>query len=90
MSRKPSSGLSGIDELGLLDKGQNKIIDRSHHFSSVADGHPSSIFFESDIAAIMQVCFDALSIADCAKQETKGEDKRDAQSGKSYHLRDDK
>lgn len=65
MSGEPASGLSGILEMSLADECQDEIVERSHDFSHLANGHARGIFFEGDIATIMQTGFNApVSTAD--------------------------
>ena len=58
MCGKAPPGLGGIVEVCLTDQSQNEIIDRSHHFSGLADRHSSGIFLEGHVAAIVQTRLD--------------------------------
>ncbi len=42
----------------LVGSEPEKIIDRGHHFSSLADRHSSGIFLEGHVAAIVQTRLD--------------------------------
>jgi hypothetical protein len=59
MSSKPPSGLGGILKIGLTDQSDHKIINRSHDFASIANGHARDILFEGYISSVMQSCFNA-------------------------------
>src|ERR1700693_5306998 len=43
MTGKPTPRLSGILEFGLADQGDHQVVDRSHHFASMANRHPRGI-----------------------------------------------
>src|SRR4030095_5470489 len=59
MSSDPSSSLCSIVEFGLSDQGQDQIMDRSHDLACVSNSHANRIFFQGEIAAVMQNSFDA-------------------------------
>jgi hypothetical protein len=63
MSSKPSSCLGCILETCLMDQSDHKIVDRSHDFAGIANGHACAILFESYISSVMQSCFNPPMLA---------------------------
>jgi hypothetical protein len=63
MGSEPPSSLGYILEICLVDQSDNKIVNGCHDFAGIANGHASSILFESHISSVMQTCFNPPMIA---------------------------
>jgi hypothetical protein len=63
------SGLSRILEIYLMGQSNYKIVNGSHHFSGIANGHASGVLLEGHISSVMQSCFNAQMLTTKTKQE---------------------
>jgi len=59
MSGEPPSSLSSILEICLMDQSDHKIVNGSHIFPGMTDGHASGILLECHISSVMQSGFNA-------------------------------
>ena len=59
MSSEPPSSLSSILEICLADQSDHKIVNGSHDFAGIADGHARGIFLERHIPSVVQSNFNS-------------------------------